>query len=89
MRKKGKRSKSSPSTANQNPAASGKSNSPKDVVELVHDLTDEQREEVAQELVAHYRIEQTFIGPLPHPEDFAKYDQVMSGAANRILGMAE
>ncbi|WP_424946436.1 DUF2335 domain-containing protein [Candidatus Spongiihabitans sp.] len=58
-------------------------------MEFIHDLTDEQREEVAQKLVADYRIEQTFIGPLPQPEDFAKYNQVMPGAADRILAMAE
>lgn len=30
-----------------------------------------------------------FSGPLPHPEDLAKYEQVLPGAADRIIRMAE
>lgn len=30
-----------------------------------------------------------FSGPLPHPDDLAKYEQVLSGAADRIISMAE
>ena len=89
MRKKGKRSQSSRPKASGNSTASGKADSHQDVVELVHDLTDEQRVQMAQELVEHSLIEQTFTGPLPKPEDFAEYEQVMPGAANRILAMAE
>ena len=29
------------------------------------------------------------IGPLPRPEDFAKYENILSGSADRILNMAE
>lgn len=32
---------------------------------------------------------QHFSGPLPPPEAFAKYDQTLTGAADRILTMAE
>lgn len=32
---------------------------------------------------------QRFSGPLPSPDAFAKYEQVLEGAANRILTMAE
>jgi len=28
-------------------------------------------------------------GPLPHPESYARYDEVLPGSADRILGMAE
>lgn len=35
------------------------------------------------------RVETSFSGPLPKPEDFAKYETVQQGAANRILSMAE
>ena len=30
-----------------------------------------------------------YIGPLPRPEDFAKYNHVLPGAADRIMNMAE
>ena len=30
-----------------------------------------------------------FVGPLPHPEHFAHYDETLPGAAERILRMAE
>lgn len=34
-------------------------------------------------------LEKTYSGPLPLPEDLAKYDRVVPGAAERILRMAE
>ncbi len=30
-----------------------------------------------------------YSGPLPHPDHFDRYDQVLPGAADRILSMAE
>lgn len=30
-----------------------------------------------------------FSGPLPHPEDLAKYEQILPGAADRLIRMAE
>lgn len=30
-----------------------------------------------------------YSGPLPKPEDLAKYEQVLSGSADRIIRMAE
>lgn len=33
--------------------------------------------------------QQHYSGPLPKPEDLAKYDQVVPGAAERIISMAE
>jgi len=40
-------------------------------------------------IVAATTQTQVFSGPLPQPEDLAKYDQVLPGAAERILKMAE
>src|ERR1700687_5673765 len=37
----------------------------------------------------HHRQETLFQGPLPRPEDFAAYERVLIGAADRILKMAE
>ncbi|MFW2600176.1 DUF2335 domain-containing protein [Aliarcobacter butzleri] len=51
-----------------------------------------QAEEIKAELE---RIEQilvqkeSFSGPLPHPEHFKKYNQIVPGSANRLLKMAE
>ncbi len=33
--------------------------------------------------------QQHYSGPLPRPEDLAKYDQIVPGAAERIIKMAE
>ena len=33
--------------------------------------------------------EERFSGPLPHPEHFKKYNQIVPGSANRLLKMAE
>lgn len=33
--------------------------------------------------------QQHYCGPLPQPEDLAKYDQIVPGAAERIIKMAE
>lgn len=35
------------------------------------------------------RFSQEFSGPIPHPELFAKYEDVLPGSADRILKMAE
>lgn len=35
------------------------------------------------------RVETSYSGPLPRPDDFAKYESVQQGAADRILSMAE
>lgn len=35
------------------------------------------------------QVSETYSGPLPPPEALAKYDQVVPGAAERILQMAE
>lgn len=33
--------------------------------------------------------EESFSGPLPHPEHFKKYNQILPGSGNRLLKMAE
>ncbi len=65
------------------------SHSGKELDEFVKNLTDEQREQLVQKLFVGYRAESIFIGPLPSPEDFNKYNQVVPDAADRILSMAE
>ena len=45
--------------------------------------SDERREIIARE------ISLTKSGPLPDPEDFKKYEEVLPGSANRIMEMAE
>lgn len=45
--------------------------------------SDERREIIAREFSL------TKSGPLPDPEDFKKYEEVLPGSANRIMEMAE
>lgn len=48
------------------------------------------REKQAQVVRAFMHMEQRiYSGPLPPPEDFAKYEETLSGATDRILKMAE
>ena len=61
----------------------------KELDEFVENLTGEQREQLVQKLFVGHRIESVFIGPLPSPDDFKKYNQVVPDAAERILSMAE
>jgi hypothetical protein len=47
-------------------------------------------EERHQAEILHAAVEiSRFSGPLPHPEDLAKYEQVLPGSADRIISMAE
>lgn len=54
----------------------------REVAELVMDHPDELTTEVIH-------VQTSFSGPLPSPEDFARYNQTLPGAADRILAMAE
>ena len=56
---------------------------------VISQLPSEEQAQIAQRLVSQHTIEHTFIGPLPPPEDFARYDAIVPGAADRILTMAE
>ncbi len=40
-------------------------------------------------MLVHSETFVSFSGPLPPPEVFAKYEQILSGSADRILKMAE
>lgn len=51
-----------------------------------------QAEEIKAELEKIEQIlvkKESFSGPLPHPEHFRKYNQIVPGSANRLLKMAE
>ena len=59
-----------------------------------HDSDEEERDSddeaslsVREESLAMYF--KKFSGPLPSPDDFREYEDVLPGAADRILGMAE
>ncbi|MFD1548208.1 DUF2335 domain-containing protein [Levilactobacillus fuyuanensis] len=74
------------------------SNSVKDVKTLLKELekapNPEQKQEIEQQIVAVTQVrmsvrESLFSGPLPSPDQFLKYNQVLPGAADRILTMAE
>lgn len=60
----------------------------KDLVKLVSNLSDEKRLELINVLQVS-RVQTTFSGPLPPPDDFKKYNEVLPNAADRILSMAE
>ena len=61
--------------------------SPKDVNAVLESLPKEKREVIEGILVA--MEQKAFTGPIPAPEDFAGYENVLPGAADRILGMSE
>lgn len=48
--------------------------------------------EMSAEGTAHYRemaVQAVFSGPLPSPDDIARYEQILPGAAERIMAHAE
>lgn len=61
-------------------------------VELLHKESivdiDSQDEEVVREIIAR-SVSLSHTGPLPHPDILRGYEDVLSGAAERILKMAE
>jgi uncharacterized membrane protein len=52
-------------------------------------LTKEQRPQVANLVLTAAFQFSLFSGPLPRPEDLAKYEQILIGSADRIIKMAE
>ena len=58
------------------------------IVELVKDLPDSAKIELVNQLTVS-RVETTFAGPLPTPDDFHKYSEVLPDAPDRIMRMAE
>ena len=65
------------------------SGSKQDLAEFVANLPEEGRRDLVEMLVVNTRIEKTFSGPLPAPEDFEHYNKVLPDAAHRIVAMAE
>jgi uncharacterized membrane protein len=49
----------------------------------------EKRERLLSIIRQEIHLESSFRGPLPPPDDFRKYEDTLSGAADRILSMAE
>ena len=70
------------------PAEQGESTSGQNLSELVASLPEERKLELIQILEVS-RVETTFSGPLPSPENFKKYNEVLPDAAERIMSMAE
>ena len=65
------------------------SDSKQDLVEFVTNLPEERRRDLVEVLEVSTRIEKTFSGPLPAPEDFEHYNKILPDAAHRIMAMAE
>lgn len=49
----------------------------------------EDRTEAQKHLIAGFAVVKSHVGPLPAPRDFAQYEQAVTGAGMRIIGMAE
>ena len=65
------------------------SDSKQDLVEFVTNLPEERRRDLVEVLAVSTRIEKTFSGPLPAPEDFEHYNKIWPDAAHRIMAMAK
>ena len=61
---------------------------PEDINEILMSLPEDKRVKM-MEFVGYMEEYKSFNGPLPAPEDFQQYEQVLPGAADRILSMAE
>ena len=56
---------------------------------VIQDLPEGKRDQIKRSVSIIVRQASTFQGPIPRPEHFARYDEVLPGAAERILVMAE
>ncbi len=65
-----------------------KIDAPIDLNKVLSSLPKEKREIIRSAIFAMVE-ERHFSGPLPPPEDFAKYEEYLPGSADRILKMAE
>ena len=81
-------SDTSPSARTAQPEAQADASADQDLIQFVDSLTDEKRLELIKVLEVS-RIHTTFLGPLPHPDNFAQYASILPNAADRILSMAE
>lgn len=57
------------------------------ILDQLDRLPEEEKQKAIQTLVVQHT--RKFSGPLPPPEDFEKYNQVLEGAADRILTVME
>lgn len=62
------------------------SDTDQDPARLVASLSDDKRIERIEKSLTEFSA---FSGPLPRPEDFEKYNEILPNAADRILAMAE
>ena len=53
------------------------SDSKQELVELVAKLPEERRQQLVEVLAVSTSVEKTFSGPLPAPEDFERYNEVL------------
>ena len=70
------------------PAEQGKSISDQNLADYVANLPDDKKLQLIQ-IIKEDRIETIFSGPLPSPDDFKKYSEVLPNAPERIMSMAE
>ena len=70
------------------PAEQGESSPDQSLSEFVASLPEDKKLQLIQMLEVS-RVETTFSGPLPSPEDFKKYNEVLPDAANRLMALAE
>ncbi|MDE5560314.1 MAG: DUF2335 domain-containing protein [Bacteroidaceae bacterium] len=70
------------------PVPEDASNELHSIIEHIENLPADDRDKIKAAIFT--QIEQkSYSGPLPAPDDFAKYEQILPGATDRILKMAE
>ena len=72
-----------------NPVQPGKDHAKTDMARQIGNIVLEQTRTEAVSRITAVMKSESFSGPIPHPEHFARYEQVMPGAAERIMVMAE
>ena len=60
-----------------------------DDIQILKNEVHTELEEIRQIKQILIKREESFSGPLPHPDHFRKYNQIVPGSANRLLKMAE
>ena len=64
-------------------------NIPKELLDLLKDLPEEQRGEVTQKLIVTSQQLTAFHGPLPPPEVLKEYQSILPGSPDRFLKLVE
>lgn len=62
--------------------------STQDLLSLYRSLSPEDQQTI-QTIIGYKEVHRSYNGPLPAPEDFQQYENVLPGAADRIITMAE